>query len=178
MRGTNLIWCASFQLAWKEVAKALAHEAPLVNGAESFCNRLNAASDPRQFLAADTFYAIGGGMDAINRIRSELPGRFPAAQLPGFGVVSPDSVIAYAYLQADVPFALPFFDNDRAVEFREASGGAVKVKTFGISAKDDYAYHRLRAQVRVLFGKDSHEPDAEFAVDPDQHSSSDHRGSC
>lgn len=167
--GTNLIWCASFQRAWKELATALKEQQPVLKGAEALCGQLNAAPDPRGFLPTGSYYAAAGDVadGIVARIRGEMTQRFPSAPLPDFGGLRGDELASYAYLEVVVTFKIPYFDNEQPVDFADSPGTKVPIKMFGIRKQDDYACYSLRLQVEVLFGKDHGFPGSsdEFAVD-------------
>lgn len=167
--GTNLIWCASFQLAWKEFATALKEKQPVVEGAEALCGQLNATPDPRPFLPNASYYAAAGNVadGIVTHIQQKMRQKFPSAPVPDFGLLGHDDLVAYGYLEAGVRFAIPYFDSKQHVDFTDSTGAKVPIKTFGIRKQDDYAYYSLRHQAEVLFGKDHGFPggSSEFAVD-------------
>ena len=167
--GTNLIWCASFQLAWKEFATALKQKQPVVESAETLCGQLNAAPDPRPFLPNANYYAAAGNVadGIVTHIQQEMRQKFPAAPLPDFGPLTIHDLVAYGYLEANVAFAIPYFNSKQSVDFTDSTGSKMPIKTFGIRKEDDYAYYSLRHQVEVLFGKDHglRGGSGEFAVD-------------
>ena len=174
--GTNLIWCASFQLAWKELAAALKVRQPMVEGSEALCRQLNAALDPRGYLSASNYYATAGYLtsDLVDRIRAEVRQKFPTARPLEFGSPPMQNLFAYGYVEASVPFAIPYINTKQPVAFRESSGKEVKVRTFGIGDKEKRNVWGLRGQVEVLFGKNlmhRRNDSGEFAVDPFKQSS-------
>jgi hypothetical protein len=150
-KGKNIIWCGSFQMAWSHLGDDVIGEPPQVAGAEEICARLNAAQFSEADLPPDSYYAEAGYVrDGIReRIADEMQRRF--GRKPELSAAHPEEVIvAYAFLRANVPFSIPFFDNREEFVFTDWKGEKTSVKSFGIRPKDEAAYRQLRAQVEVL----------------------------
>jgi hypothetical protein len=60
-------------------------------------------------------------------------------------------IVAYAFLRANVPFTIPFYDNHTALNFIDSNGKWTKVKSFGIRRDYRNRYDELLAQVAVLY---------------------------
>ncbi len=168
-KGRNVIWCASFDMAWKEL-KTLYGRDIQVKGAEETVAQLNNSSIAAGDLPDQSFYAAAGYLrdGIVAKIQKEMKAQFPTETPPSFGDLDPSKTesIAYSYLQASLSFTLPFFDNDAPVVFKTADGRETKVASFGIRAIDDYAYMRLRKQVAVLFVKyDKNDRVLEYVID-------------
>jgi hypothetical protein len=163
--GSNAIWCASFLAAWKELAGQVTGEAISLEGAPALAASLNAAADPRRVIPQQALYASAGWITngIIERIRKEMSQRFPAKEPPQLSALD-TSAIAYSYLEANVKFPLPYFQNRQPLEFTDAEGRKTEVASFGIGPEDHN--YELSAQVQVLFRKESaDEMDFEFAID-------------
>ena len=171
-QGKNVIWCASFQIAWDRLTSDVLKEPPIVKGAEALCSRLNQAPFAPSDIHEGSYYAAAGfAKDGIVRTITEtMKTRFPSAAPPVLSSAQ-DAIIAYAYLGAALKFTIPFFDNRDALVFQGSSDAKQAVASFGIRHEDDYAYSDLRKQVEVLyadFGIGSYRDDyrkAEYAVD-------------
>jgi hypothetical protein len=166
--GQNSIWCASFLAAWKTLAQDVAKEPISLNGSQDIIEALNGAADVRADIPAEALYTAAGWKQKgiVERIRRELTAKFPTKSPPSFAGSADDSFIAYAYLQARVKFKIPYFQNDRPLEFTDSSGRTTIVNSFGIRAQDEYAYFKLRGQPRILFRTGgARDKDLEFAVD-------------
>jgi hypothetical protein len=169
--GKSAIWCASFQLAWDRLKKDVADGPVEVQNAEAVAARLNAAEFPEGNLDPTTFYAAAGLArdDIPRRITTEMKQRFPAGPTPELNPAA-EGAVAYAYLRAGVKYSYPYFDNDEAFTFTDQAGKQTRVRSFGIRKKDDYAYRRLRDQVKVLYCPQdaimSEKEIEEFVVDP------------
>jgi hypothetical protein len=171
--GKSAVWCGSFQLAWNRLRDDVARGPVRLDNAQAVADRLNRGDLSEDDLAPGTAFAAAGlAKDGIaGKVREEMVRRFPDAPAPDLDI-APDGAAAYAYLQAAAKFDLPFFDDDKPLLFTDSAGTATPVGVFGIRKNDDYAYGKLRGQVRVLFadretaGRDKEV--AEFAVDPCQ----------
>ena len=173
VRGSNYLYCGTFQLAWNRLKDDVVAEPIRVAGAADVADRLNAARTSEADLVPESYYAAAGFVrdGIIETIQRSMAGRFPHAPTPKFSDTEPDHILAYAYLQANVTFEIPFFENDDPLAFKGSRKGAALVTSFGIRRNDEYAYDRLREQAEVLYC--SYRDDerrtrnlSEFAVDP------------
>jgi hypothetical protein len=173
--GKNVIWCASFELAWQHLQTDVVHGPLQVAGAADVAARLNSSAvNERDFAPGACVALAGRRADGIcDRIVREMAERYPKQPPPE---LDPNAeLVAFAYLQAAARFTLPFFDNDAEFVFRDAAGEKTAVESFGIRPHDDYAYRKLREQVEVLYNRvadspregyvDGHEVYPEFALD-------------
>ena len=73
--------------------------------------------------------------------------------------------------EANVKFAMPYFQNRKFMTFTDSAGTQTQLKSFGIREEDAYAYFKLRRQPAVLFTKrDDHYQLKECIVDLDRKS--------
>jgi len=152
-KGKNVIWCASFQLAWKRLQSDVAREPIRLTSGAAATTRLNEAADPSPDLPPDTYYAAAGPVQSgvIQRIQAEMKSRFPAAAMPSFPGAAPDGHVAYAFLQTQSRFSIPYFENRQPLQFSDSGGKRTPVRSFGIRSEDEYAYKKLRQQVKILY---------------------------
>jgi hypothetical protein len=145
--GKNVIWCASFQLAWNEMRDEIVGEPIRIENAEEIAARLNAGKASKDDLEPADYYINAGAVadGVIEKIQRDMASRFPDAPTPEIQA-SEQAVVAYAYLAANVKFAIPFFENKEEFLFE-----GVPVSSFGVRDKDAYAYGRLRSQVGILY---------------------------
>jgi hypothetical protein len=150
--GKSAVWCVSFQLAWNRLKSDVVKESIQLTNAQPLADRLNRAEHSEDDVGADAVYAAAGlAKDGIvERIRSEMAGRFPNVPRPDLDV-PPNGAVAYAYLAASAKYEHPYFENDEPFLFKDAAGNETAVGSFGIRKKDDYAYERLRQQVQVFY---------------------------
>jgi hypothetical protein len=145
--GKNVLWCASFQLAWDAFRRDLLGGAPVrlappAPPAEVLA--LNAEPFPPGDLDPSAFLAMAGrGGDGI-------AGRFANAaqemlkQAPSVPSLGPDDVAAFALLVKDLPFEHPFVDYG-ALPFQGKD-----VRAFGLPAQSGNPDKRaILDQVRI-----------------------------
>jgi hypothetical protein len=166
-KGKNLIWCASFPTAWKVLQEELAGEPVALEGKPELARRLNEAGDLRPFIPAEDLYAAAGWnqQGIINQIRQDLKRKFPDKEPPTFPGIAPDSFVAYAYLEANVKFPIPYSQNHKPLLFTNGSGTVAMINSFGIPDEDSDAYLKLRKQPCILFFKSEGRDTREFAMD-------------
>jgi hypothetical protein len=152
-RQTNVAWCASFLAAWKTLEEDVAKKPPSLRQSPDVALALNRAPDPRPHIPKNSLYvAAGWDREGITRrIIEDLAQKFPAKAPPTFPGLVPGSFVAYAYLEADVKFALPYFQNRYPLVFTDGEGVITEVSSFGIRSRDQSSYRELRKQPKVLF---------------------------
>lgn len=167
--GKNAVWCASFLSAWKALQNDLAGEPVKLQGAEAYCEALNSAIDPGDDLPQTSYANVGWVQEGIiETIRKDIREMFPAKEPPSFPEIIPNSFLAYAYLEANVTFTLPYFQNRKPLVFTDSKGSKTEVSSFGIRHEDEYAYFALRRQPKILYASPDREKFVrvkEFAVD-------------
>jgi len=138
--GHNVIWCASFQLAWNRLRDDVIGEPIRIANAEAVAGRLNAAGVSEGDLPAGSFYAAAGevakGIRA--RILSDMARKFPRVvvrlpevRLPEASLL--DVLMAYAYLEVGMKFPRPYFAHPEGQAFVDSNGRETKVAAFGFS---------------------------------------------
>jgi hypothetical protein len=147
--GKNAIWCASFLAAWKKLDKVTG-EPPTLEGDPPAVALLNSASDPTGDLPEDS-YTQAGFVDKgiLDTIRSDMARLFPERHAPEFPGIVPDSFVAYAYLEANISFSIPYLENRKPLLFKESETSRKWVHSFGIRSEDEHAYADLRKQPAV-----------------------------
>lgn len=150
--GKSAIWCVSFQLAWNRLKTEVAKEPLQLTNAQPTADRLNRADHSENDVGPDAVFAAAGlAKDGIGeRNRAQMASKFPDVPRPELDVPS-GGAVAYAYLATSSMYDYPFFENDEPLLFTDSAGKQTAVGSFGIRRKDDYAYHRLRRQVQVLY---------------------------
>jgi prepilin-type processing-associated H-X9-DG protein len=158
----NYVYCATFQIAWDDLRQAVGM-APEIEGNPGIAAGLNRIPFPRSALSPASFVAR---MGLVRRgiqeaIRQEMAQKFPNVT-PSFTAPAAETdVIAYAFLQKNLPFAVNFDVLPEPLEFH-ATTGDVPVKAFGFKALADASgsVEMLKQQVTVLH----YESDAEFVI--------------
>ncbi len=180
-KGKNVIWCASFQIAWNHLRDDVIKEPVRIANAEEVADRLNKAPQSEADLPKGSYYAAAGWVrdGIVGRIQREMAARFPHGHQPDSSDVTGQTVIvAYAYLVARVKFTIPFFDQHEPLLFKAAGIEPTRLRSFGTSQMDIRANDELGRQVNVLYASKEQEPHKgvaelpkEFAVDPCKDSS-------
>lgn len=178
-KGSNSAWCATFQMAWDEL-KADINEPVQVLGAEEIANRLNQATFRRTDIEKKHYYATFGSVQdgILAQIQETLRARFNTrSELPNeylLNLARYDQVlVAYSYLNVDVPFKHHFFKSERPLTFRSFRAKKRDVSCFGPSPPPGHdGKPDLYEQIEVLYYDEAaRETDSEFAVDLCKHTS-------
>jgi hypothetical protein len=166
----NAIWCASFLSVWKALETDLAKEPLSLQGSPEVASALSKASDPRLHIPEESLYVAAGWNQngIIDQIGRDLAQKFPTKAQPTFSGILPNSFVAYGYLEANVKFSIPYFQNREPLVFSDLAGNRTRLSSFGIRPEDDYAYFTLREQPAILFEvRDENYALTECAVDLD-----------
>ena len=167
--GVNLLWCATFQLAWDRAAARLGDPLQFAFGTPPLAERLNRHDVAPGDLDDASYVALAGlgeeGIDAA--IRDELARKFgdvDTALLPD--ETAPTDLLAYAYLQKSLSFAEPLLIDVETLKF-----AGVPVRTFGVrhEAGAEEHWSEVSRQVAILDFVD----DTEFVVELETESPAD-----
>lgn len=141
--------------AWKTIQLDIAGSPVDLQGEARQSRLLNDTPDPRPTIPDECLYATSGWVQKgiVEKINSALKERFPSKQSVEFPGIAQDSVVAYAYLEASVKFALPYFQNREPLIFTDSTGRKININSFGIRPEDDYAYYELRKQAAILYSR-------------------------
>lgn len=151
---TNVIWCSSFQYAWNELRNNVIEDDVLIEGAEKLSGKLNKAEQSLADMPRESCYANAGivGDGIVGKIKADMAKNFPSEPSPAFGSIPSDSIVAYSFLNANIKFTIPYFENKENFIFTDSNGNKTDVTSFGIREKDEYAYYKLREQIKVCYG--------------------------
>jgi len=155
--GRNVLWCATFQLAWNEVCD-LIDEPVRLAGDPPMAAILNRRDVTKDCLDSPSYLATAGFIrdGILQRIPRQLTRKFgPGADGRFHPITSkrPQDIIAYAYLLKDLRFATPFEDLDGPLYFGEAPTPVQAFGTYGVK-RDRLTHGRMRTQVVVLDYRD------------------------
>ena len=181
-KGKNVIWCASFQLAWDKLAEDVLRGPVQLANAPECVPRLNSGKFAPADLPENSYLAMAGLCrdGIVQKILDEMQRRFH--RQPRFDLTAPEhNAVACAYLEANVPFVLPYCEATAPLSFPAGGEGRMPVKSFGISATDMRVAHSdphvtraLASQYRILYcDADSDNESAiatEFVIDPCRYS--------
>jgi hypothetical protein len=150
--GKNLIWCATFQMAWNELQVLCKGPVKTAPGSVSVQKLNRETLSPDDLPQSGTISAAGlvgdGIIEEIQRQIEQLPGVTQAGRLLPERDLPDDYLLIYTYLKRSLHFATPF-TSIPAMSF----GDAHKVEAFGI---EDYSGsseqdRRQGRQVRILW---------------------------
>jgi prepilin-type processing-associated H-X9-DG protein len=151
--GRNYIFCGTFQLAWNELQDKLVKAPLALSGSPPMADELNRQTFRRGDLSESSYVAMAGTQSSGigGRIQSAMKTRFPSVTPrltdPSMG----DVLVAYAFLQKNLPFATKFDKLPKPLRFRSRDG-AIPVVGFGIEQFGNHGYRddRLKEQVTIL----------------------------
>ena len=131
--GTNVLWCATAQIAWNELSSLVGEEihmeseAPMV----AILNKedvTRADLDEQTYLAAAGIVREGIVQDLHAKVNERFADGFGAQLLPESGTLPPDWFVAYSCMVASLPFEWAFERLTFPLAFRDTD-----VESFGIA---------------------------------------------
>ncbi len=164
----NVIWCASFTAVWKELARFAGEDELTLTPGSATADRLNVEIDPASYLPPEDFYTAAGRANEgiADRIQSEMVRRFGDAAAPELPPMSADGVLAFAYVQAEAPFPIPYFDCERPIPFRDSEGNTTELRCFGFNQAQSRPSANPHGQLEMLYvGLDDSMFMTAFAID-------------
>jgi hypothetical protein len=171
VRGQNVLWCATFQLAWNE-ARALVGEDLHFNPEPPIISELNQSTFSTNDLDTASYVALAGFVkDGIHqKIRDSLDRKFGGTAAPHFiptkdSTTRPQDIVAYAYLFKNLEFEVPFDSIEKPLLFKGA-----ELPAFGMSTPPKSGREQMASQVSIL---DFSGPD-DFVIELKTKSSADH----
>jgi len=146
--GKNILWCASFQIAWNELC-ALAGEDIRIGGDPPAVAILNKKAAKKSDIDEAACLAMADWTKdgIVERIRKALDVRFQGAARPQLLDDIPPGFVAYAYLWKSLPFEWAFKRLDRPLSFR-----GKEVAAFGFDEDFSHSrrHDRVARQVKIL----------------------------
>lgn len=148
--GKNVIWCASFQLAWNKLKNDVIKEPVQLDENQEVATRLNNAAVSETDLPDGASYSAAGfDSDGIaDKIRRDMERQFPGTPVT-LPEQSPRGVTAYGYLRTNVKFTRPFFEHEKGFHFSDKG----HIGGFGRSQEHESGRRELDEQVDVLYIK-------------------------
>ncbi len=170
----NVIWCATFQMAWDKLKNDIIKEPVQLINAEDLANQMNDSEFPPENLDANSYYTAAGFVKdgIIKKIQADMAERFPDAPRPVFDKAYQalnNPVLVYTYLNTNIKFKYSFYTYNNTFTFENSNKEKTNVTAFSsdIEGKDHEGnYARIQSQVNVLYfeaGKDKNS--GYFAVD-------------
>ena len=145
-KGTNLIWCATMQMAWDELC-GLIGEDILFDTSNMVAEALNKKRVAPHDLDDETYIAIAGvnGIKTIQKIDEALRAKFGDAATPELLSDSVNDLIAYSYFFVNLPFEWTFERRKTPFVFQ-----GKKIKSFGINEYEQGDLEEIRAAGQIL----------------------------
>ncbi len=163
----NLLWCASFPLAWDALRRDVLGGSPVLLDPPA-CREAMAALNANPFPAADLDPACvvamaGTAKSGIERkVRDALRGRAEVA-LP---VLGPEDALALGFLEKDLPFAIPFETVAGGIPFGPEGR---RVRAFGLAHHStNPRKEEILEQVRIHLAEADGEDTAFARLRPDR----------
>jgi len=150
----NLVYCATFQLAWNELRDEMIGEDIRLTSEPPMVAKLNQKLVTKDMVPNGSYVAmVGFGKDEIvRRINESLIEEFgDAAPVVVEEDMLPGSILAYAYLLRVLRFATPFEKLESPLDFA-GEGESTPVAAFGIEEYNskNSRHRRMAEQVEVL----------------------------
>lgn len=163
--GKNVVWCASFQLAWNSLIDDVLKAPVKLGNAPPAAERLNAAAGTPPELPDGAYYAKAGELpDVLPVIRNEMARQFPHKRVD-IRAGGLDQLLAYAYLEVQGEFPIPYKKKAAGMTFTGNGGGSAKVGAFGLPEPVSGGLRDTRRQCEVLFREHTTDQTSlEFAV--------------
>jgi hypothetical protein len=146
----NVIWCSSFELAWKQIPSSIR-----IEGAEDILGFLNESEVSAADVEPDSYYTAAGPCtkDTVEKIHQDLNEKFsspePSSLLESL-TDEPDLLVVYAYLTASVLFDHPFMDLPENIVFTDSVGKIRSVRGFGVLRERGATMGFALPQVSIL----------------------------
>ncbi len=171
----NVLWCATFQIAWNELLELLSEDEKFENVPE-MVRILNKKTVTRADLDEKSYVAMAGWRtsgpnDIIRRIRTALNIKFKGQASPellsDLESINHSLPIAYAYMFKDLPFEWAFDRMHRPFKFV-----GCEVESFGIVQFLRHQQNEAKAAGQILIYDYKNEDD--FIIELKTQSKSDH----
>jgi hypothetical protein len=146
--GNNVLWCASFQVAWNELCDSLGGKVQYLQEESLAANYLNEKAVTKDILPEDSYLTVSGSNSGgvLKNLKQEFAKKFPedeCAFLSNIQSINPSNWIVYAYLAREMPFQTRFERMSGGVDFE-----GVVVEAFGIDK-----FHDERRDERKMAGQ-------------------------
>lgn len=148
-QANNLLYCASFQLAWNKMRDEVFKENLKLDGNPPSAQHLNKRLQDNNDISPESYLAEAGELskELIERINKELKEKFGEQTAHEFNISqtasSSQQLIAYAFLYKNLEFPTEFDKLKKPITFI-ANGRETSVKGFGVNS---FKYVRTLHQI-------------------------------
>jgi len=155
--GRNVIWCASFQLAWNELRDVVIGSDITLQDGPDWVSILNRKTVTKDDLSPDAYVALVGRKkdNIVARINEELRRKFPPP-VPELRLeLDSNTIVAYAYLRKALRFMEKFDSCNEPMRFQSGTN-AWNAACFGIapSRSDSERFRAMSRQVSIVSYRD------------------------
>lgn len=171
----NVIWCSAFQAAWDKLRDEIIGEPVEVIGAEDLTTCLNQAIALEEDLDPNSYYSNAGlaGEGIIEQIQTDMNQCFPSEPVPFSNEdynMEPNSILAYSYMNLDIEYKYPFYNNSKPFTFVDSNGTSTEVASFCNFLESEYLSNdNMTKQAEVLFWDFDNNARYELAIDLCKH---------
>jgi hypothetical protein len=170
----NVIWCSTFQMAWDKLKNDIIKEPVKLIESQDLADQLNRSEFSPDNMDVNSYYTAAGFINdgIIDKVIADMAKRFPEEPAPIFSEsyrILPEPVLAYAYLNANIPFKYSFYTYKKNFAFESSDGEKTNVTAFSSDIEEkerDSNYNKIQDQINVLyFEKGKDENSNYFVVD-------------
>ena len=147
----NLLWCASFQLAWNEACTLVGEDLHFEGNEPAMVGVLNRHSFTREHLDKESYVAVAGFVkdDIFGQIDRQLQDTFKGRATPRYIppkdlTPRPQDIVAYSYLFKNLEFPVPFERIGKPLVF-----GTAMVSCFGIGEERKGGHAKMLEQLLI-----------------------------
>jgi len=161
---TNLIYCATFQIAWNSLQNNFIKEPIKIAGNKWDCEQLNKQEITETDLDSNSYLAIAGILSKklLQRINSELSRKFGSNAPPKVDeAINPSgsSIFSYCYLCKDLVFRGKFSKEEVPLFFIVSNKKSL-IQSFGFANCEPNKQKEVLKQVEILY----HNSNDDFAI--------------
>lgn len=154
LKGKNLLYCSTFQLAWNELKDKIVKEDIKMENEHPMVGILNKKYASKADLSENSYFATAGygRENIIAKIKQALNKKFGNEAPKINDELGPEDIIAYAYLYKNLVFSPVFEDLKNPIKFNSLGN----VKAFGIDKFED-KHRKIAEQITIPYYKNSDE---------------------
>ena len=149
----NVLWCASFQLAWNEACALVGEDLRFAKDEPAMVEVLNKKTFTSQHLDQESYVAVAGFVkdnifgEIDQQLIDQVPGPGHAPLYPSRNTLRPrpQDIVAYSYLFKNLEFEVPFERIEKPMTF-----GAEEVPCFGVGEKYKHQHGAMLEQLDIL----------------------------
>ena len=153
VKGQNLVWCSTFQLAWDALGQDVCGEPLQLQGSPAMERALNGSGIRKQDLDPESVFIRAARLSPglVDEINTALKKKFGnQAPQPLQAPVEREGALAYAFLYKNLEFKKPFDRQREPLPWMGAEGLKAPLQAFGILKVDGQTPPEQSAQIQIL----------------------------